>query len=122
MISKNTSILLLSMLFVVTANFGQNKIEKSKEELTEQSGVNYQSTITPVSSSSNSSTSNSFGESLLVEIAAYIFVYTTYGVVKYGIVGDYYNENHLYNNLSHYPYKMVITEIIIVVIVCLNVK
>lgn len=104
---KTMLILLIAFLCSNCFIFGQKKIERSKEELTEQSGVNYQSTTTTTysTSRSSSSSSNSFGESLLVEIAAYLFVYTTYGVVKYGIVGDYYNENHLYSNLSHYPYK-----------------
>ncbi len=104
----NQKITLIVLIAFFSSNcfiFGQKKIEKSKEELTEKSGVNYQSTATPISSTSRTSSSNNFGESILAEIAVYVFVYTTYGVVKYGIIGDYYKENHLYNNLSHHPYK-----------------
>ena len=102
---KITPFLVFVFLFISSLNFGQKKIEKSKEELTEKSGVNHQSTTTATSSISRSSSSDSFGESLLAEIVVYVFVYTTYGVVKYGIIGDYYKENHLYSKLSHYPYK-----------------
>ena len=104
----NQKITLIVLITFFSSNcliFGQKKIEKSKEELTEKSGVNYQSTATPTTSTSRTSSSNNFGESILAEIAVYVFVYTTYGVVKYGIIGDYYKENDLYNNLSHHPFK-----------------
>lgn len=85
-------------------SFSQKKIEKTKEELTEKSGVNYQNTSSSSSTRSNSSSSSDdtgfFGEVLLE-----VFVGATVGVFKYGIIGDYSTENHLYNNLSHYPYK-----------------
>jgi hypothetical protein len=52
-----------------------------------------------VGSSSNSSI-NSEDIGPIVEILSYVFL----GFFKYGMIGDYENENHLYNNLSTYPY------------------
>jgi len=33
-----------------------------------------------------------------------VFVYTIFGVFKYGVIGDYKNEDHLYSNLTPYPF------------------
>lgn len=81
--------------------FSQSKIEKSKKDLTAESGR----------SSGSSSQQSSSGRalrtpeteerrSLILQIVGYI----TFGVFKYGVVGDYKNEEHLYNNLTDYPY------------------
>jgi hypothetical protein len=79
-----------------TSCYAQNKIDKSKKELTEKEAIK-----------SNQSTSSSSRSSIdvdeagpLVEILGYVFL----GFFKYGMIGDYENENHLYNTLSSYPY------------------
>ena len=78
--------------------FGQTKIEKSKKALTAQEG---RSSSSQTSSGSSSKISASDEEtSLFLEICGYVF----FGVFKYGIVGDYKNEEHLHNNLTDYPY------------------
>ncbi|NHN25666.1 hypothetical protein FIA58_008245 [Flavobacterium jejuense] len=104
MIQKTTLLAIIGLLFFSYSIHGQKKIEKSKEELTEQSAVRHQSSSSSSSSRSRSS-SSSDGESAFAEIFVRFFVEATVGAFKYGIIGDYYNEDHLYNNLSHYPYK-----------------
>lgn len=81
----------------------QKKIEKSKEALTESSGVNNNSSST--SSSRSSSSSSSSSNNLFAEIIIDGFIYITYGTIKYGLIGDYNKEEHLYNKLSPYPFK-----------------
>lgn len=76
--------------------YGQNKLDKSKKELN-------QGSKTQTSSSSNSSSNKNTNPAVanaFVEIAGYIFL----GAFKYGVIGDYKNENHLYSNLTAYPY------------------
>ncbi|MFZ4106601.1 hypothetical protein [Flavobacterium sp.] len=99
---KKNSFLLFCLIYI--ASFGQNKLDKSKSEL--NSGVsNRNHSSTSYSSSSGSSKSKSSnGENILGGIIADIFIYATFGVFKYGVVGDYKNENHLYSNLTPYPY------------------
>ncbi|MEC4003392.1 hypothetical protein OX283_001880 [Flavobacterium sp. SUN052] len=97
------------LLFVFTiaclSTFGQNKLDKSKKELSggSSSSKNNSSTTTSNSSSNSSSSykSNSGGGS---DIFFNLFFNITFGVVKYGMIGDYKNENHLYSNLTPYPY------------------
>lgn len=81
--------------------FSQTKIEKSKKDLTAESAK----------SSNSSSQQSSSGRSLRTEqseertnLFLQITGYVVFGVFKYGIVGDYKNEEHLYNNLTDYPY------------------
>lgn len=106
MIPKTTTLLVLISFFVFSVNlYGQKKIEKSKEELTEQSGVNYQNSSSSSSSRNDNSSSSSGGESWFAEVFVEVLFGATVGVFKYGIIGDYTTEDHLYNNLSHYPYK-----------------
>ena len=76
--------------------YAQNKIDKSKKELTEKEAVKSNQSVT--SSSKSSSDSEDVGP--FVEILGYVFL----GFFKYGMIGDYENENHLYNDLSPYPY------------------
>jgi hypothetical protein len=93
---KNT---LLTLFIALTLNstFSQ-KIDKSKSEL--KSGNSSRSSNSSSSSSGSSSvrsSSNDFGiAGLLVEGFLYVSFYST--------IGDYRNENHLYNSLSKYPY------------------
>jgi hypothetical protein len=99
---KKNILLFFSLIYI--ASFGQNKLDKSKSELN-SGGSNKNHSSTSYSSSSGSSKSKSSnGEKILGEVIADIFIYATFGVFKYGVVGDYNNENHLYNNLTPYPY------------------
>ncbi|WP_288985152.1 hypothetical protein [uncultured Flavobacterium sp.] len=94
---KNT---LLILLFALTLNttFSQ-KIDKSKKELNAGSSSSSSSSSSSLSSSSSrsSSSSNDFG---LVGLLAEGFLYVGF----YSTIGDYRNEDHLYNSLSKYPY------------------
>jgi hypothetical protein len=94
-------ILLLLFVSFSVVTFGQNKIDKSKKELNSNSGN--KQTKTSYSNSSSSSKSSS-DDSFFGNIVVDIFMYATFGVFKYGVVGDYGNENHLYSNLTPYPY------------------
>lgn len=94
-------ILLLLFVSFSVVTFGQNKIDKSKKELNSNSGN--KQTKTSYSNSSSSSKSSS-DDSFFGNIVIDIFMYATFGVFKYGVVGDYGNENHLYSNLTPYPY------------------
>ncbi len=105
MIQKNSLFLIIGFILVSHTLFGQKKIEKSKQELTEKSSVNSQSTSSTYPSSRSKSSSNNDGESFFGGILLDVFVGATVGIFKYGIIGDYSHEDHLYNNLSHYPYK-----------------
>lgn len=92
------NICILFLLFSA-ACFSQNKLEQSKNELK----------AAPASDrSTGTSRSNNSGTSAVDEDAASIFMevigYTVGAVFKYGIVGDYNNEDHLYSSLSPYPF------------------
>jgi len=93
---KKIAFLLFCLISI--SSFGQNKLEKSKKELNSKSNSNSSSNYS--TSTSSSSKSNATTNSLVVDI----FMYATYGVFKYGFIGDYKNENHLYSNLTPYPY------------------
>lgn len=90
------------LIFCFTISFGQNKIDKSKKELTAKEGV--KNTSRPNSNSSSSKSSSNDGDSFFGEIAVDVFMYATYGVFKYGVIGDYTNENHLQNSLTKFPF------------------
>ena len=95
-------IILLFLTFTCLTTFAQSKLDKSKKEL--GGGKSSSSTSTSSSSSSNSSSnykSNSGGGS---DVFLNLFFNITFGVVKYGMIGDYKNEDHLYSNLTPYPY------------------
>lgn len=92
--------LLLLLVFISVTSFAQNKLEKSKKELNSNAGKKTSNSHATASSSSKSNTNDSFFENVVVDI----FLYATFGVFKYGVIGDYKNENHLYSNLTPYPY------------------
>ena len=84
-------IIVLGLLLVpLTTVVGQNKLEKSKNELDSRS--------TSSSSSSKGARSGSVDDfdSGLGSISLAVF--------KYFLIGDYRNENHLSSNLTIYPY------------------
>ncbi|OYU80987.1 MAG: hypothetical protein CFE23_07105 [Flavobacterium sp. BFFFF1] len=80
--------------------FSQNKLDSSKKDLNSSSA----------SSSGSGSTSNSSSkESSEVDdeelgFFAKVFFDVTFGVFKYGLIGDYKNEDHLHSSLTPYPY------------------
>lgn len=92
------SLLLLSGNVVLS----QSKVEQSKKELNSSSGSSSNSSSSNNSSNSSSSRSTISDDdsSFFVKIAGYVF----FGVFKYGVIGDYKNEEHLYNSLTDYPY------------------
>lgn len=96
-------IVLVFVLIISNACFGQNKLDKSKSELNSNKPSKSQSNSS-YSSSSDSSSSKSTGDNFFGRILADIFIYTTYGVFKYGVIGDYHNEDHLSSKLTLYPY------------------
>lgn len=88
-------------LIIILASFAtvsaQNKLEKSKSEL--NSGSKNSS-----SSSSSKSSAKASDEDDDLEFFAEMFFYMTFGIFKYGLIGDYTNEDHLYSNLTPYPF------------------
>jgi hypothetical protein len=84
---------------------GQSRIETSKKELTSRDGAHYKNGSQVVTTSTSSSNSNSFAESILIDIVTMVFYYTAWGAIKYGAKGDYKNEKHLLNNVTAYPYS-----------------
>ncbi len=81
-------------------SLGQNKLDKSKKELNAGSAANKQSSSNATSSSGSTKSSYNGDNHLFVDL----FVNITFGIFKYGVIGDYNNEDHLYNTLSKYPY------------------
>ncbi|MGH2666212.1 hypothetical protein [Flavobacterium sp.] len=87
----------LILLFVFSSTlYCQNKTEKSKKELNSNSSSSSSSTTTSRSSGSDN------GEEL--GLAAELFLNIGLGVFKYGLIGDYTMEDHLYNKVSEYPF------------------
>lgn len=96
-------IVLLLFIFFGFTTFGQNKLDKSKSELNSGSSKKNQ-TSSSSSSTSGSSKSSSSGDNVIGSAIADVFIYATFGIFKYGMIGDYKNENHLYSNLTPYPF------------------
>ncbi len=94
---KNLFVLILiSELLLNNPLSAQNKLDKSKKELNQGSSKETNRSNT----SSNSTTKEVDVENPFLQIAGYIF----FGAFKYGLIGDYKNEDHLYSNLTPYPY------------------
>lgn len=86
----------LLLLLAFNASFyGQNKTEKSKNELL--SGPSSKTTTTTRPSKSNSDNEET---GLLFDVLVNVGL----GVFKYGLIGDYTMEDHLYHKLSEYPF------------------
>ncbi len=97
---KKLSLLLVVLISI--SSFSQNKLDKSKSQLKSGSSNKNQSrTYSSSSSSSSNSKSNYSSDS---NIFVNIFFNITFAVFKYGAIGDYKNENHLYSNLTPYPF------------------
>ncbi len=94
---KNLFVLILiSGLLINNPLLAQNKLDKSKKELNQGSSKETNRS----NSSPNSTTKEVDVENPFLQIAGYIF----FGAFKYGFIGDYKNEDHLYSNLTPYPY------------------
>ena len=98
---KKTTILLLPFFYF--SGFGQTKLNTSKKELSSSTFSPNKSEASQ-SSSNKSKLSNRNDGNILSNGVADIFIYTTYGVFKYCIVGDYRNEHHLKSALTPYPF------------------
>ena len=97
---KKLSLLLVVLISI--SSFSQNKLDKSKSQLNSGSSNKNQSrTYSSSSYSSSNSKSNYSSDS---NIFVNIFFNITFAVFKYGAIGDYKNENHLYSNLTPYPF------------------
>jgi hypothetical protein len=94
---KRAVLYCLCLMFLSARVNAQNKLDKSKKELTEKEAV--KSTNSRSSSSSSDSFDDDFG---LLEAT---FNYTI-GAVWLGLVGSYENEDHLYNALTPYPFAI----------------
>jgi len=99
---KPTGFLLMAALLVAPArSLAQNKLDNSKRELKAES-----SPSSSMSSRSSSSDDDSDSGSFFVEEILWPAIeYTVWAVGKYGLIGDYNNEDHLYNGLTRYPYE-----------------
>ena len=97
-------VILIILLINSNQNFAQNKLDKSKKELNSGSSGKNQSSTSYSSSSGSSKSKSSSGDNIIGRAIADIFLYATFGIFKYGIIGDYKNENHLFSNLTPYPY------------------
>lgn len=94
---KNT---LLLILFVLSSSISAQKIDKSKEEL--KSGKKEEKPPLPTQSQNQNTTSTR--ESNFDSGETSLFFEIVFFVPFYGGIGDYENEDHLYNKLSPYPY------------------
>jgi hypothetical protein len=90
------SYLILTLLLLNNSFLNAQAIDKSKKELNSNKSKNTQK-----SNNSDSSYVDSEDVGLFLEVFGYI----TLGVFKYGLIGDYNNENHLHNNLNSYPFS-----------------
>jgi hypothetical protein len=75
------------------------KIEKTKNELNATSGNSR-------SASSSSSSNNSSGDDEDGSPFVELFFNIVGAVFKYGLIGDYNREDHLYNQVTAYPYAV----------------
>lgn len=95
---KKRYVFLIILIASLTTVSAQNKLEKSKSELNSGSK----------NSSSSSRSSKSSGKSSVddddIGFFGELFIYMTFGIFKYGLIGDYTNEDHLYSNLTPYPF------------------
>ncbi len=91
-------ILLLVTFLFAFSGFSQDKLGKSKSELNSKSS----SSISRMSSSSSSSFSES--DSPFLGLFGEVLVFIPVTILKYGIIGDYNNEEQLYNRVSQYPF------------------
>ena len=94
------TIVLLIFFTFSTNGFSQNQIEKSKKEIVKGSLKNDHIRSKQNHSSSSHFVHDGSFESMIISGIMQGFLFVTY----YAIIGNYSAENHLYNNLSNYPY------------------
>jgi hypothetical protein len=99
----HSKFLIIALLLGTIFSYGQGKIEQSKDEL-KKNNKEEDNSIISVTQSENRDRPNvdnelkkSFGNVVLS-----IFAYASY----YAVVGNYRQEDHLYNDLSAYPYEV----------------
>ena len=85
----------LIVLLSCSLTFAQDKIEKSKKALTQESSAKNNTTT-----STSSQNTKNVNDGIFTEVAFKI----AFGVIYYSMLGDYQHENHLYSNLSKHPY------------------
>jgi hypothetical protein len=85
----------LFFLTISYISFGQSKIDKSKKELNDNSSSHSQDTH--INNSNHLHQHNNDEENN-------IWLNIAFGLFKYGLIGDYNNEDHLYSNLTDYPF------------------
>ena len=95
MIRKTTVV-----FFLFSVAVSAQKVERTKDELGKGSG--HSRTSSSTSQSSKDSSGNDEEPGFFFEL----FVNIIGGVFKYGLIGDYLNEEHLYNQVSPYPYAI----------------
>ncbi|MFD2602449.1 hypothetical protein [Flavobacterium suzhouense] len=97
---KRIAIYCLCLCFLPFTAIAQNKLDKSKKELSEKK---QSSNNSRTSSSSSSSFDSDEDTGELAEAALFVFQYTV-GAAWVGLVGQYENEDHLHNALTKHPY------------------
>lgn len=90
------SIIIALILFCSFNGLSQTKIDKSKDEIKKGKSDSKENSSSKTSTSDKSESSDGF----FAEIAARVFIYVTY----YSFIGNYEMEDHLYNDISKYPY------------------
>lgn len=92
---KKTLILLAVLSFL--SGFSQNKLGNSKSQLNTTNSTGSKKISASASSSSNDDSPflGFFGE---------VLVFIPVAVFKYGVIGDYNKEDHLYNTLTPHPF------------------
>ena len=98
---KRYFLLLLTLTLTVYQVQAQHKIDQSKSQLKQKRQTAGRASTASSSSSSNSNSSFDDDDNPLV---FELFMYTLGAAFKYGIIGDYNNEDHLSNDLTKYPY------------------
>jgi hypothetical protein len=99
---KKNYLIIAIILISNTLQLQAQAIDKSKKELnSSKSSNNSQSS----SKSSDYNSSNLVDDIEGITAVIQVFGYLTYGVFKYGLIGDYINEKHLQNNLNTHPFS-----------------
>ncbi|MES2575538.1 MAG: hypothetical protein V4572_11385 [Bacteroidota bacterium] len=92
--------LIIILLFWNNLYLNAQAIDKSKKEL--NSSKSKSSKNTRKSNDSDSSHVDSDDVGFFIEL----FGYMALGAFKYGLIGDYNNEDHLHNNLNSHPFSL----------------
>lgn len=93
--------LILLCILTVTGVAAQGKIDRSKKALNNNTSTDFP----PLNANTTATTSsNDSNAGVIGYLVATLFMYTVGGVAYYGLIGDYKNEEHLYNDLTQYPY------------------